>query len=134
MMAAQQRGPTVWNMYRLFFGKWHDTAPISVWPAGNTPGPAPRAQLDTAAGERRLQPAEAQLPPFCRVNAAFRSEAFVRVGGSVKGLLPKSNGSADSHVRTFRTPLKISKILAKWITRTQRSALRAFEQHALKLR
>jgi hypothetical protein len=31
----------------------------------------PWAQLDPAAGERRLQPAEAPFLPCCRVNAAF---------------------------------------------------------------
>jgi len=40
-----------------------------------------RAQLGINAKERRLQPAEAPFLPSCRVNAAFLSEAFVRVGG-----------------------------------------------------
>jgi hypothetical protein len=34
----------------------------------------------------------------------------------------------------LRPPLKTSQTLAKWITRTQRFALRAFGQYTLKLR
>jgi hypothetical protein len=52
----------------------------------------------------------------------------------LEGVLLKSDRSADSHVRALRTHLKTSKTSAKWITRTQQSALRAFGQHALKLR
>ena len=37
--------------------------------------------LDTAAKERRLQPAETPFLSCCRVNAAFISVTFVRVGG-----------------------------------------------------
>ncbi len=46
----------------------------------------------------------------------------------------KSNRSADSHVRALPTFLKNSKTMAKWITRTQRFALRVLGQHALKMR
>ena len=53
---------------------------------------------------------------------------------SPRGVLPKSDRSADSHVRALRTHLKTSKTSAKWITRTQQSALRAFGQHAPRLR
>src|ERR1039458_9496837 len=52
-------------------------------------------------------------------------------GTHLEGVLPKSNRSAESHVRALRPPLKTSKTFAKWIARTQRSALRAFGQHAL---
>jgi hypothetical protein len=48
----------------------------------------------------------------------------------IEGVLPKSNRSADSLVSALRTPLKTFKTPAKWITRTQRSALQAFGQHA----
>ena len=40
-----------------------------------------------------------------------------------KSVLPKSNRSADSHVRALRTPLKTSVAGAAWNARTQRSAL-----------
>ena len=40
-----------------------------------------------------------------------------------KGVLPKSNRSADSHVRALQTPLKTSVAGAAWNARTWRSAL-----------
>ncbi len=55
-------------------------------------------------------------------------------GGGVRGALPKSNRSADSHVRALRTPVNTSKTPPKRSARTQRSALQAFGQHALKMR
>jgi hypothetical protein len=79
--------------FQLWAGHWkadrppanikQRTADIEFWfvPPGETPG---RAQLDTIARERRLQPAEALFLPCCRVNAAFLSEALFQAGGGVK--------------------------------------------------
>jgi hypothetical protein len=47
------------------------------------------------------------------------------------GVLPESDRSADNHVRGLGTPLRNSKTWANGNARTQRSALRAFGQHAV---
>jgi hypothetical protein len=68
---------------------------------------------------------------FRKINSVAAVPLPALLRAQLEGVLPKSNRSADSHVRALRTPLKTSKIFAKWIARTQRSALRAFGQHAL---
>jgi hypothetical protein len=68
---------------------------------------------------------------FRKINSVAAVPLPALLRAQLEGVLPKSNRSADSHVRALRTPLKTSKTFAKWIARTQRSALRAFGQRAL---
>jgi hypothetical protein len=82
-----------------------------------------RHPADQSGGENRNSPARRQ-----------RSQKRFGGDGGVEGVLPESNRSADSHVRALRTPVNTSKTSPKRSARTQRSALRAFGQHALKLR
>ena len=94
------------------------------------PTPSPRQSAERA-GERGFEFKNA--PPLLAPFLPWGRSGRKKVGVS-RACCPNRTGARTAMSARCEPPLKTSKTFAKWIARTQRSALRAFGQHALKMR
>ena len=90
-MAAQQRGPTVWNMCRLLSGnsiKQQNERRRYAWmPRRSKQIPAAGrkwAHLDTITGTPDLSGGNTRRLHTCRMNPAFHADAASCIGGTVR--------------------------------------------------